>query len=407
MWNSKHSLAFFLIHIAWMYSFAMAADFTEDLPDAVQPDVTRSNRFHDKPVLDWVQIKDKWVPIQDGSDVSGVSMARRFFIDNDEEITYTDVNFSGCNLEGTYWQGFIYLRHCNFSKANLKYSREISDPKGDFTDAEIEGAEIYLSEKQLVSTASYQRKNLAWTSLHQPVHQVSFAGFLLRNTLLTVDEVCDLTDADIRGSADRRLQTGWGSYGDTWEVPCVIPVTTRIRFYLSSQRMNQGEQKLKATEFPWRMIQSTKSYQEGTLEGFTFDENVDWSTIDVSGLNLTNAVLGGNWENAQFEDAVITGADCRGLTLEQIKQTWNYKYGHMEGVTVSEEVQAALEAEKAAQEETSTTESATTSADTTETSNAAETDTAETSPESSKMLPETNETSELGSDTSAVPQPES
>lgn len=347
MWNAKHTLIFFMIHITWMYSFAMAADFTEDLPDVVQPDATRFNRFNGKPVLDWVQIKDKWVPIQDGSDVSGASMARRFFLDNDEEITYTDVNFSGCNLEGTYWQGFIYLSHCNFHKANLKFSRKISDPKGDFTDAEIEGAEIYLTEEQLKSTASYQKKNLAWTSIHNSVHQVSFAGFLLRNTLLTIDETCDLTDADIRGSADRRLQTGWGSYGDTWEVPGVIPVTTRIRFYPSSQGMNRGEQKLKATEFPWRMIQSTKSYREGTLEGFTFDENVDWSTICVSGLNLTNAVLGGNWENAQFEDAVITGADCRNLTLEQIKRTWNYKNGHMKGIIVSDEVKSALNAEKA------------------------------------------------------------
>ncbi len=132
-------------------------------------------------------------------------------------------------------------------------------------------------------------------------------------------------------------------------------------------------------------LRLTESYYQGDLTGW---KSAGLKDVDFRGFDLSKAIFEYPMPGCDFTDAVITGANCRGLTLEQIKQTWNYRYGHMEGVTVSEEVRAALEAEKAAKEETSTTESATTSADTTETSNAAETsDVADTPVDSQDAMP--------------------
>ncbi len=335
--------------------------------------------------------------IQDGMDFTGRSLrghgigVSRVYGESIPDIHYLcDVNFTNASLERSWWdEEALGLQHCCFRGANLT-DVELhctGTESCDFTDATIDGAEISLTSEQLCSTASYHYKNLRGFRSYVPMSGVSFAGFDLRDTRLYIDETCDITDADIRGAS--------------------------IRFFPSKYRDKAATglyPRDSVADFLPRMIQSTKSYKEGTLEGCGLSVNLPG--LDFSGLNLTNARFGvmemsSPTPHSTFHDAVITGADCRNLTWKQIQQTWNYKHDRMKGIIVSEEVRAALEAEKAAKEETSTTGSATTSADTTETSNAAKTDTTETSPESSKMLPETNETSELGSDTSAVPQPES
>jgi hypothetical protein len=62
--------------------------------------------------------------------------------------------------------------------------------------------------------------------------------------------------------------------------------------------------------------------------------------------------LGCRFGGASFEDAVITNAHIihglrlsTGLSLTQIKSTWNYKHGRMQGVKLPEELAAALESE--------------------------------------------------------------
>ena len=58
---------------------------------------------------------------------------------------------------------------------------------------------------------------------------------------------------------------------------------------------------------------------------------------------------------ADFRDAVISNVDfgsrdfaCKGLTLEQIKSTWNYKNGRMTEIVLPEEIADALQKEKEA-----------------------------------------------------------
>ncbi|MDD3470912.1 MAG: hypothetical protein PHE53_13185, partial [Thermoguttaceae bacterium] len=106
-------------------------------------------------------------------------------------------------------------------------------------------------------------------------------------------------------------------------------------------------------------LRSTKSYRMRDLTGWDGAIHLGFGSeaptikdVDFRGFDLSQAIFRCSVPGCDFKDAVISGANCSGLTLEQIKQTWNYKYGHMESVTVSDEVKAALNAEKAAMDAT-------------------------------------------------------
>ena len=45
-------------------------------------------------------------------------------------------------------------------------------------------------------------------------------------------------------------------------------------------------------------------------------------------------------------DSVISGCTLNGVTLENVKSTWNYKNNRMEGITLPSDIQKALDAEK-------------------------------------------------------------
>ena len=279
-----------------------------------------------------------------------------------------DVKFTYASLERSQWQDTVWLKNCSFRGANLKDAvMDCVVENCDFTDATIDGASIYLTAEQLCSTASYRYKNLKGFRSSAPLSGVSFAGFDLRDTMLYIDETCDLTDADIRGAT-----------------LVILPLKYRDRVATGMYPKDS------VTDFLPRMIESTKSYKEGTLEGCSL--GVNWSGLDFSRLNLTNARFGiieksrqtRPWAVSQFHDSVITGADCRNLTLEQIKQTWNYKNGRMKGIIVSKVVKSVLDAEKAAEKpetnetpEESQAESVTASVDTTEINAAETSDTAD------------------------------
>ncbi len=101
---------------------------------------------------------------------------------------------------------------------------------------------------------------------------------------------------------------------------------------------------------------ATKSYQTGNLAGIIL-VRLDLSNIDFSGQNLAEAqFVECNLSGTQFADAVITNVNFRGCflhppALQQIKSTWNYKHGHMEGIRLPDTLAAALKAERAAAKE--------------------------------------------------------
>ncbi len=82
--------------------------------------------------------------------------------------------------------------------------------------------------------------------------------------------------------------------------------------------------------------------------------NVDFSDADFSGMNLTGChFCDCDFTNASFEDTVVSDVrfERKGITLDQIKSTWNYKHGSMTSVVLPKEIMKALESDRAAAKE--------------------------------------------------------
>ena len=204
---------------------------------------------------------------------------------------------------------------------------------------------IMLSKEQLVSTRSFKGKDLRGISFWGGNYSgTDFSRFDLRGTSLGgILHHCNFTDARIE-------HTEFG-YGFTWE-----------------------------------QLSQTKDYKEGRLRGLWLSLSWPDGLINLSGYDLSDTYFGhgetfdptilernsmlqyhdfasyfkqlptlppgtGLSDRCQLNlmDAVITNcnfSDFKGLSLENVKSTWNYKHGRMVGIALPEEIQKALDAEK-------------------------------------------------------------
>ena len=101
-------------------------------------------------------------------------------------------------------------------------------------------------------------------------------------------------------------------------------------------------------------LRTTKNYRQGHLPGIAF-LRVDLSGCDLSRQNLTGCEFDGcDLTGASFHDAVITDVQFKhetvGLTVDQVKSTWNYKHDRMEGVRLPEEIANGLERERTSED---------------------------------------------------------
>jgi uncharacterized protein YjbI with pentapeptide repeats len=291
-----------------------------------------------------VLVPGKKIRLKDGLDLSGQTICR-FEMDG-TNIAMSNINFSGCHFQNTQELDDIYFDHCSFHGAHLidlRHLLQLSGNGNDFTDAEILNiGGIKMTREQLESTASFKIKSLHGIHFSESAdfRGVDFSGFNLQKTNIGFHLLngCDFTDAVIgKGSV-----LGDGVFGITFD-----------------------------------QLQSTKSYKNGNL--INVGLNLTWPEghADFSGMNLTGCSFGsgGTYNHAKIDDfheffanskkpekrgwsdqcqlnltdSVITNCNFtafKGLTLENVKSTWNYKHNRMEGIKLSEEIQKALDAEK-------------------------------------------------------------
>jgi uncharacterized protein YjbI with pentapeptide repeats len=243
----------------------------------------------------------------------------------------------------------------------------------------------YLSPRQLMSTRSYRLKNLrkCVISAYDNTNPNAKPKFDFRGAHLEGSRLCDgdfsdceFTDAfidriEIVGckmtfqqlASTKNFKNHNLTHMDLSAMIAGNPDFSGIDFTGTQLAVGPGRANFKdaivsrstiSGAFTSENLYSTKNYQQGDLSGIQF-EHVDMSAWDFSRQNLTSCRF---WActlaNAKFQDAVITGVNVNdfnlaagmGLTVAQIKSTWNYKHGRMAGVVLPKELAEALQKEK-------------------------------------------------------------
>lgn len=285
-----------------------------------------------------------------------------------------NVNFDGADLTGSDLRETNF-DNCSFRNAIMRQSiigggTGIS-PNCDLTGADLTGAIVVLSGDQLVSTLSYQRKDLSSCRLRGDFQGLSFAGFNLSGaTLIYVghrepeaDNLagCDFTDAKISDSHLRLTKEQLASTkeyklrdldGVTLEncdfvgmdfsrmslglfISCdltnadltdalFVPPVFHLRGF-PSERSGFFYSPITREQF-----YSTWNFRRKTLPaGFEF-RGMDLSGWDFRGMDLRGVAFRAcNLSNALFDDARGGFFGFETITADQVRSTWNYKNNQM------------------------------------------------------------------------------
>ena len=292
------------------------------------------------------------------------------------------------------------VRNAVFSESDLHAA-------SDFTDALINGSmwvlgSRFLTVEQLRSTKSYQCQDLSeccigggevrLTGQHvYPKVVLNLRGFNLRGAVFTKGDFtqCDFTGADMREvkfyavaiNQEQLLSQGRPRFGYTTREGDPFDwlrgsLYEGVAFnYMDLSGWDFSKHSLRGAQFYYARLEgarfddcdvrdawldgrtmgieslrATKSYREAAFRGTTFN-GWDFGGFDFSRFNLTDCafrfcIL----SDADFTDAVVSGADfrlCRRTppTADQIRSTWNYKKGRMEGIRLPEGIAEALRRE--------------------------------------------------------------
>ncbi len=281
-------------------------------------------------------------------------------LDNVQHVNFDGADFTGATITES---GFGY---CSFRNARLRslYADNAFGESCDLDGADITGSSVWLSEKQLASTQNYRNKVIHGVKLCRDLQDVSFAGFDLRDCVFAAGvEGCDFTDAEISGCTlqltnaqlqstrnyrERTLGTVRFRHCDFTNVDfsghnlgyfmhcnltgadlsdaCLGVASPRIRSDLGYRKGGFMDCRVEPEQF-----YATRTYQSGSLEAKIGFVNMNLDGWDFSGLDLRGTFFPQcSLRNANLENAkggVFTNAE--GLTIKQVKSMWNFKNDQM------------------------------------------------------------------------------
>ncbi|HUG70918.1 MAG TPA: pentapeptide repeat-containing protein [Pirellulaceae bacterium] len=306
------------------------------------------------------------VVVGPGLDVSGRNLRGSVFVGQN----LAGAVFDHCDLQGAR------IEDCNLTNASFRGARltgaEVAGTlKGaDFTDAIISGSAVQLSPEQLTSTRSYKTKDLSGCFISateagpQAAAELTFREMNLTGANLPGDvRRFDFTDARIAGTEFRGSITfeQLASTADfkRRELSCELGRSLDGEADFSRLNLRGARLPLSRTVvanftdaqisdclvgrgFTKANLYSTADYKRGVIMRTVF-LHCDFSGVDLSGMCLIESRFQlCDLKGANFEDAVITRVNfgdgsfdqSTGLTADQIKSTWNYKHGRIEGITL-------------------------------------------------------------------------
>jgi uncharacterized protein YjbI with pentapeptide repeats len=214
------------------------------------------------------------------------------------------------------------FRGADLSGAKLWYG---DFTRCDSTDATMHQAELYLCLASFASLSS--SKTFRWNRLQgMKFPEVRFV------------DACDFSGMDLR-RVDLSYITNRNATG--------LPPLNLTDAIVGGAKF--GKMPAERGSITKEHLYSTASYKQGDLSGVTI-VGIDLTSCDFSNQNLTGATFARcDLTNADFRDAVVTNVKFvyddepgTGLTVEQIKSTWNYKHGRMEGILLPDDVAKAL-----------------------------------------------------------------
>ncbi|MBR2003793.1 MAG: pentapeptide repeat-containing protein [Thermoguttaceae bacterium] len=235
-------------------------------------------------------------------------------------VTLKDVNFTACDLTGADLRQAYFVR-CNFSRAVL---RDVKiDEYTRFIDCKFDGAsfggydvQLYprepfdaslLTEEQLKSTDYFSKKSIP-------------AGYV---------------PLEFQGNSQ-----GWGGISTMAFKDCADYDFTDIA--LQGEFRNLTAEQLKQTQnFKFR-------FYEHIVIGDGRGQRLDYRNFDFSKSIFCNCYLrnvdltGADFTDAAFYECSLPSC---GLTLEQMKSTWNWKAGRMDLIKLPPELQAQVDAQ--------------------------------------------------------------
>ena len=295
--------------------------------------------------------------------------------------------FDGCDLYGVrFYQSD--LSRASFRGAHMT-GMILGDCKldgADFTNAVINGIlsdgsqpDLPLSAEQFMSTRSYKRKDLSncviwgFEGGKHAKRKYDFRGANLRQATIVGGDFTesDFTNAQITAMTFKECTVAFDQLASTTTFRSRWPGSIAFRAARIEGKADFSQLKLTGARFDLSFadadfsaadigggllgaaitkdhLRSTSSYQHGDLVGITF-ARMDLSGVDFSRQNLTSCEFAFcDLTDAIFENAVITDTKFSrhnmntGLTADQIKSTWNYKHGRMEGIVLPDDLAKAL-----------------------------------------------------------------
>jgi uncharacterized protein YjbI with pentapeptide repeats len=349
---------------------------------------------------EFIVVDGQRVQLEDGLDLRGKNLAG-IKINN---RTLADVDFSGAKLNNADFSKTQFL-NCSFRNALLEgVNTENTTFDGcDFTDARLlNNSKLAITREQFVSARNVKKRR-SLVHFHAPSNlmpnytsNVDYSSFTLREAFNLDAEGGTFTDVELYqrcsfvNMTKEQLISTWNykkreldsleldnAKEEKISLSGLELSNFRIR-YLSLTNYDvtdvdfsdaifwEGLRLHRCSGVTKEQLQSTWNWKN---RRFDFDlssvePELDWSNMDFSGFTFSSgSCLSGNVADADFTDAkflvdhrldsspnrlkkTLALEHCQGLTLEQVKSTWNYKTGNMEGVVLPGEVQQQLDAEK-------------------------------------------------------------